>query len=52
MGFMLTIVGIIELISGTAIAQAQAGSGREPGDFALDPLKFCELPEQKVQITR
>merc|ERR1719183_2421492 len=50
MGFLLTIIGVIELISGTAIAQAQAGSGREPGDFALDPLKFCENPDTKARM--
>ena len=48
MGFLFTMVGIIELISGTGIAAAQAGSDREPGDFALDPLKFCADPELKV----
>eukprot|EP00621_Florenciella_sp_RCC1693_P001150 CAMPEP_0182522372 /NCGR_PEP_ID=MMETSP1323-20130603/238_1 /TAXON_ID=236787 /ORGANISM="Florenciella parvula, Strain RCC1693" /LENGTH=225 /DNA_ID=CAMNT_0024730479 /DNA_START=68 /DNA_END=745 /DNA_ORIENTATION=- len=49
MGFLFTMVGIIELISGTGIAAAQAGSDREPGDFALDPLKFCADPELKAK---
>lgn len=50
MGALFSIIGIIEVISGTAIAQAQAGSDREPGDFALDPLKFCETPETKARM--
>lgn len=50
MGFLLSIIGIIELVTSPAIAQAAAGSGREPGDFAMDPLNYCSTPESKADM--
>ena len=42
MGFLLSVIFLIELISGAAITQMATGSGRAPGDFALDPLGFTK----------
>ena len=50
MGFMLLCVGIAELCSMVAVVQAAKGSGRAPGDFALDPLRFCENPTTKERM--
>mmetsp|Transcript_18085 Transcript_18085/g.27274 ORF Transcript_18085/g.27274 Transcript_18085/m.27274 type:complete len:222 (-) Transcript_18085:356-1021(-) len=46
MGVMLFFVSLLELLSAVAIVQAANGSGREAGDFALDPLKFCSSSEK------
>lgn len=47
MGFMLSLIFVLELIGGVAITQAANGSGRAPGDFALDPLSFTGKPDAK-----
>jgi len=36
MGFLFTIVALLELINGAAIVQMANGSGRQPGDFKFD----------------
>lgn len=33
---------------GLTAPQSAKGSGRLPGDFALDPLNLCAKPEQAV----
>jgi Chlorophyll A-B binding protein len=40
MGQMLLWFSLVEVIDSVAIIQMLAGSGRQPGDFGLDPLKF------------
>jgi light-harvesting complex I chlorophyll a/b binding protein 1 len=50
MGVMLLFAGVVELCSMVAVVQAAKGSGRGPGDFSLDPLRFCENPETKARM--
>uniref|UniRef100_A0A6U4LBX8 Uncharacterized protein n=1 Tax=Phaeomonas parva TaxID=124430 RepID=A0A6U4LBX8_9STRA len=38
MGFLLTVIFVIEILSGAAIYEAAKGSGRAPGDYGFDPL--------------
>lgn len=38
MGFLLIVVGHLELIAGLAIFDQAKGSGRKSGDFSFDPL--------------
>ena len=38
MGFLLTVIFVLELLSGAAIYDAAKGSGRAPGDYSFDPL--------------
>ena len=38
--FLLLIVSVLELSNGAAIYDAAMGSGRKPGEFNFDPLKF------------
>mmetsp|Transcript_7883 Transcript_7883/g.11253 ORF Transcript_7883/g.11253 Transcript_7883/m.11253 type:complete len:206 (-) Transcript_7883:434-1051(-) len=45
MGQLLLFIGLAEMLSWLAIAGMLQGSGREPGDFGLDPLKM--LPKDK-----
>lgn len=52
MGFLLVVVGLIELISSVAIVEAANGSGRVPGDFSLDPLKFTLKSEKETERLR
>jgi hypothetical protein len=48
MGVMLLFAAVAELTSMTAVIGATKGSGREAGDFSLDPLEFCGNPETKA----
>jgi len=50
MGFLLLVVGVLELINGVAISQAANGSGRAPGDFALDAFSLTATPEKKAYL--
>jgi len=40
MGVLLLAASVLELLTMPALNQAAKGSGREAGDFALDPLKW------------
>jgi hypothetical protein len=40
MGQMFLWFSLIEIIDSVAIIQMLGGSGRQPGDFGLDPVKF------------
>uniref|UniRef100_A0A7S2L212 Plastid light harvesting protein n=1 Tax=Leptocylindrus danicus TaxID=163516 RepID=A0A7S2L212_9STRA len=40
MGQILLFIGIAEMLSWIGVSQMLQGSGREPGDFGLDPLGF------------
>lgn len=42
MGFMLFVVGLLELVNGAALFDQAKGSGRKPGDFSFDPLGFSK----------
>lgn len=42
MGQILLFVGILECLSWISVSQMLQGSGREPGDFGLDPIGFLE----------
>ncbi|CAM9768601.1 unnamed protein product, partial [Chrysoparadoxa australica] len=48
MKVMLHFIGLLELIGGVAIYQAANGSGREPGDFCLDPLGLSYSAKKKA----
>jgi len=52
MGFLFLAVALIELISSVALVQAAQGSGRVPGDFALDPMKFTQKNEKETERLR
>jgi Chlorophyll A-B binding protein len=41
MGQMLLWFSLAEIIDSVAVIQMLAGSGRQPGDFGLDPLKWA-----------
>ena len=44
-------LSFVEVIQSFGIAQMMwMGSGREPGNFALDPLDFCSTPEKKADM--
>merc|ERR1712008_46050 len=49
MGNMLVWIGAFEMVSWIAVQQMLQGSGREAGDFGLDPLGFLngKTEEQK-----
>eukprot|EP00968_Pinguiococcus_pyrenoidosus_P005835 scaffold383_cov272-Pinguiococcus_pyrenoidosus.AAC.5 len=47
MGFMLSVIAVLELLSGVAIYEAAKGSGRAPGDYGFDPLGFGKGNDQK-----
>jgi len=48
---LLLWIGFVETFSFIAVGQMMwEDSGREPGDFALDPIKFCSTPEKKKQM--
>merc|ERR1712091_714286 len=47
MGVMLLFAAVAELTSMVSVVQAAKGSGREAGDFGLDPLEFCGNPDTK-----
>mgnify|MGYP003957410731 CR=1 FL=1 len=49
MGFLLTAIAIIEIISSVGISQAANGGDRAPGDFAVDPLNFCSNEENTMK---
>ena len=55
MGQMLLWFGFLEIFDGVAIVQMLGGSGREPGDFGLDPLGFlagktqAEIDDMKLK---
>lgn len=46
MAQILLWVGLLEVLSGISIYQMLRGSGREPGDFGLDPIGFGTDPEK------
>jgi len=50
LGFMLFAAAVLELLTTPALFQASKGSGREAGDFALDPLNFCNSPEKTADL--
>jgi len=50
LGFVLFAVSVLELMTAPALYQASKGSGREAGDFALDPLNFCATPEKAADM--
>jgi len=43
-------VSVLEVVSTVAVTQMLGGSGRDPGDFGLDPLKFCVDPVKKKEL--
>jgi len=48
---LLLWIGFAESFSAIATAQMMwEDSGREPGDFGLDLLKFCSTPEKKADM--
>jgi len=49
MGFLLSVIAVLEIISGVGISQASKGSDRAPGDFAVDPLNFCSNEENTMK---
>uniref|UniRef100_A0A7S1FM28 Plastid light harvesting protein n=1 Tax=Corethron hystrix TaxID=216773 RepID=A0A7S1FM28_9STRA len=55
MGQLLLFIGLAEMIGWIAIAQMLQGSGREPGDYGLDPLQLiagkseAEVNEMKLR---
>ena len=55
MGRMLLWFSLLEIVDGVAIMQMLNGSGREPGDFKLDPPGFlvgkskAEVDEMKLK---
>merc|ERR1711964_394907 len=53
MGQILMFIGLIEVIASVpAINYTMNGGDREPGDYALDPLKFLAnaTPAQKEEL--
>mmetsp|Transcript_7520 Transcript_7520/g.12499 ORF Transcript_7520/g.12499 Transcript_7520/m.12499 type:complete len:228 (+) Transcript_7520:75-758(+) len=42
MGFLLFVVGMLEIVGGAALFDQAKGSGRTPGDFSFDPLNFSK----------
>ncbi|KAJ8608257.1 hypothetical protein CTAYLR_007278 [Chrysophaeum taylorii] len=50
MGFMLLCVAVLEFLDGIAIYQAANGSGRAPGDFALDPIGLTESDKKEFLL--
>lgn len=52
MGQLFLWIGVAEIISIPAIIQMLEGSGRQPGDFGLDPLGFLTgaTPEQEKEM--
>jgi light-harvesting complex I chlorophyll a/b binding protein 1 len=50
MGVLLLIVGTIELLTSPVLGQAAKGSGREPGDFMLDPFGWTAKAEAKARL--
>lgn len=51
MGNMLVFFGLAELVSYIGVAQMLQGSGREPGDFGLDPLQLLK-DKSPEEVTR
>lgn len=44
-------IGLFEVFSAVGIFQMMyEGSGREPGDFKLDPLNYCSSPEKTADM--
>jgi hypothetical protein len=50
MGALFSLIAVIEIISAVGMDQAAKGSGREPGDFAMDPLNYCGTAEGKADM--
>lgn len=46
---VLLWTSLFEIISTKAVAEMLEGSGRAPGDFGFDPLKFSEGKSEKVK---
>jgi Chlorophyll A-B binding protein len=47
MGQLLLWFSMAEIISSIAVVQMLEGSGREPGYFGFDPLRFMNSPKEK-----
>ena len=47
MGQILLWICLAEIISSIAVIQMLQGSGREPGYFGFDPLRFMEVSKEK-----
>ena len=48
---LLLWLGFVEVFGTIAVSQmCWMGSGRVPGDFSLDPLKFCSTPEKTADM--
>jgi hypothetical protein len=43
---LFMLVTLLEFMSGAAIFEQAKGSGRQPGDFAFDPLNLSNTPEK------
>ncbi|CAN0026021.1 unnamed protein product [Pylaiella littoralis] len=50
MTVLLMAVFLLEMIGGAAIFGAASGSGREPGDFGLDPFNLTSNSEKKARF--
>ena len=48
MSQLLLWIGLVEVVSAISIDQMLRGSGREPGDFGLDPLGMINDPAKKA----
>jgi len=51
MGNMLIWMALAEMVSYIGVSQMLQGSGREPGDFGLDPLKLLK-DKSPEEVTR
>lgn len=49
MGQMLLWFSLAEIIDSVAVIQMLGGSGRKPGDFGLDPVKFVTGVSKEVE---
>jgi Chlorophyll A-B binding protein len=47
MGQLLLWFSMAEIVSSIAVVQMMEGSGREPGYFGFDPLRFMNAPKEK-----
>ena len=50
MGNILLFIGLAEMIGYLAVSEMLQGSGRQPGDFGLDPLKL--LKDKSPEVVR
>ncbi|CAM9875849.1 unnamed protein product [Ectocarpus sp. 6 AP-2014] len=49
MTILLLVAFLLEMVGGAAIFGAASGSGRQPGDFGLDPLNLTSNPTKKAR---